>query len=491
VFRRIANQWTQTQKLHDPQAFTVGEFGTSMSSDAGTVVIGAPAPSSSFTSGSASVWHDDGKSFILQGVLEPPSSPKHRQFGASLAISSDQVIVGAPWTAWPNSWYWGDLQTAQYAGLAHLFEKRDGAWQFWFTTRRTSPVAGEYVGQSVALMPGIAIAGAGQLEPGKALIFGTQPPDCDANGSPDNCDTDCDRNNQADICELMQSPESDCNANATPDVCEAANTYQIDLNQNLLAYGYPYVQTRDFLWLNQFTVQFGGEVITHLAIPWSVFQPAGITITALLYSDPNQDGNPADAIALATVESQVFTEDDDHILPIDLARVAIPSTYIGEAGTSFFVGAMSHIEVGGYPAYADASGPSAGRSWGFSTQLGVMNVQQPGLTSTPYSHSRNWWLRALSLDCNGNGTWDQCDIDSGFSADLNANGIPDECDAPCDGDTVHNGHVDIDDLLIVIDHWDATGPVGSTPSDIAPPGGNGVVDIDDLLVIINAWGPCP
>jgi hypothetical protein len=33
--------------------------------------------------------------------------------------------------------------------------------------------------------------------------------------------------------------------------------------------------------------------------------------------------------------------------------------------------------------------------------------------------------------------------------------------------------------------------VGSTPSDIAPPGGNGVVDIDDLLVIINAWGPCP
>jgi hypothetical protein len=95
------------------------------------------------------------------------------------------------------------------------------------------------------------------------------------------------------------------------------------------------------------------------------------------------------------------------------------------------------------------------------------------------------------MDCNGNGVWDGCDIDGGFSPDINHDGIPDECQPACGADVAPsgggNGVIDIDDLLVVINFWGATGVPGSVPGDITR---NGVVDIDDLLEIINSWGPC-
>jgi predicted outer membrane repeat protein len=52
--------------------------------------------------------------------------------------------------------------------------------------------------------------------------------------------------------------------------------------------------------------------------------------------------------------------------------------------------------------------------------------------------------------------------------------------APVNG----NGTVDVDDLLLVINNWNAA---GENPADVT---GNGVVDVDDLLAVINDWGEC-
>jgi hypothetical protein len=48
--------------------------------------------------------------------------------------------------------------------------------------------------------------------------------------------------------------------------------------------------------------------------------------------------------------------------------------------------------------------------------------------------------------------------------------------------------VNIDDLLMIINNWGASGPPGTVAGDVS---GNGLVNIDDLLVVINAWGDCP
>lgn len=55
---------------------------------------------------------------------------------------------------------------------------------------------------------------------------------------------------------------------------------------------------------------------------------------------------------------------------------------------------------------------------------------------------------------------------------------------PCPGDVNHNGVVDIDDLLLVINNW------GGGPGNPADIDADGDVDIDDLLAVINAWGGC-
>jgi hypothetical protein len=50
-------------------------------------------------------------------------------------------------------------------------------------------------------------------------------------------------------------------------------------------------------------------------------------------------------------------------------------------------------------------------------------------------------------------------------------------------------HVNVDDLLLVINAWGAC-PLSPElcSADIAPPGGDGTVNVDDLLAVINDWG---
>jgi hypothetical protein len=86
-------------------------------------------------------------------------------------------------------------------------------------------------------------------------------------------------------------------------------------------------------------------------------------------------------------------------------------------------------------------------------------------------------------DCNANGQPDLREILLSPGLDANANGVLDLCEHP--GDVTGDGLVNIDDLLTIINNWNASGPPGTVPGDA---NGNGVVNIDDLLMVINAWG---
>jgi hypothetical protein len=90
-----------------------------------------------------------------------------------------------------------------------------------------------------------------------------------------------------------------------------------------------------------------------------------------------------------------------------------------------------------------------------------------------------------SVDCNGNGRVDACDIMAGSSMDVNGNGIPDECERA--GDLDGDGDVDFADLLIVLAAWGACGaaPTGQCSGDLD---GDGVVGFADLLILLSMWG---
>ena len=51
------------------------------------------------------------------------------------------------------------------------------------------------------------------------------------------------------------------------------------------------------------------------------------------------------------------------------------------------------------------------------------------------------------------------------------------------GDANCDNHINIDDLVIVITHWGASG--GATIADL---NADGTVNIDDLMMVITHWG---
>jgi hypothetical protein len=76
-------------------------------------------------------------------------------------------------------------------------------------------------------------------------------------------------------------------------------------------------------------------------------------------------------------------------------------------------------------------------------------------------------------------------VNRGMSAPVDMDVISIDVAEPKLGDVTHNGIVDVDDLLVVINGWGVCAPPNLCVSDVT---GNGVTDVDDLLVIINNWG---
>jgi hypothetical protein len=60
-----------------------------------------------------------------------------------------------------------------------------------------------------------------------------------------------------------------------------------------------------------------------------------------------------------------------------------------------------------------------------------------------------------------------------------------EINCTCDGDSTGDGHVGVNDLLIMLSEW---GPCDGCVSDLVP---DGEVDIQDVLMLIAQWGACP
>jgi hypothetical protein len=94
-------------------------------------------------------------------------------------------------------------------------------------------------------------------------------------------------------------------------------------------------------WMNQFEVEEGGEVITEVLV---AFGPShlnsGIPVDIYLWSDPNNDADPSDALVLAHVSGMTAHQNSNTFNIYN-----IPDTYVGGEGTVFFVGVVASVQV--------------------------------------------------------------------------------------------------------------------------------------------------
>ncbi len=160
----------------------------------------------------------------------------------------------------------------------------------------------------------------------------------------------------------------------------------------------------DIISLNKFAVIPGSETITSVSIAWGT--PAfpdpslnGLPYTVAIWSDPNGDGSPTDAVLLNTAAGVVASQGTNTFIVTD-----IPDTTITTA--NFFVGFLITHSGGQFPAAFDQTAPTFSNvsyvAGGASGDINNLNNNElPVAAIEFYGLVGNWLIRA---DSNGDPT---------------------------------------------------------------------------------------
>ncbi|MES2599053.1 MAG: choice-of-anchor D domain-containing protein [Verrucomicrobiota bacterium] len=195
VFIRSGEAWTQQAYL---KASNVGDgyvFGSSVAVSGDMVVIGAPGEASntsgvnstpnglSTSAGAAYVFARHGSDWAQEAYLKASNSQSGDQFGHSVSISGDSVVVGSPYedssTTWVNS---VPDEAFSGAGAAYVFKRSQGDWAQQAYLKYHNPGVSHLFGYAVAVDGDTLVSGAPQqyMEPetqyaGAAYVFKLPP----------------------------------------------------------------------------------------------------------------------------------------------------------------------------------------------------------------------------------------------------------------------------------------------------------------------------
>jgi hypothetical protein len=170
VFTRSGSTWTQQAKLTASDGAAGDEFGTSVAIDGDAVVVGAFADdvASNSNQGSAYVFRRSGSAWTQEVQLTASDGAGEDRFGVSVAVFHDDVVVGA---------YLDDAGSNTNQGAAYVFCRGVSSWSQ--QAKLAAPESGshEWFGFSVALSKDVAVVGhrfdgvGSNAEQGSARVF--------------------------------------------------------------------------------------------------------------------------------------------------------------------------------------------------------------------------------------------------------------------------------------------------------------------------------
>lgn len=167
VFERTGSTWTRTQQLFGSTPGTDDQFGYSVALSGGTAVIGAPMRDvgSHSDQGSAFVFVYSGSTWVEQAELT--AGTEREQVGASVAVSGDTAILGAPLT----------IVGGNQQGSAYVFTRSGVTWSQQAQLTASDGQADDFFGSSVGISGDRAVVGAypddvtGEPYQGSAYVF--------------------------------------------------------------------------------------------------------------------------------------------------------------------------------------------------------------------------------------------------------------------------------------------------------------------------------
>ncbi|MDE0959774.1 MAG: HYR domain-containing protein, partial [Planctomycetota bacterium] len=347
--------WMFTQKItaQDPQEGA--QFGRSIDLSSNQVLVGAPIADGQ--EGAAYLFERTGLVFNQSQKFSVPANT-NGQMGIDVSISGENLIVG--------SW-----RAANSTGALYLMQS-DGAGGYNTTSfTPANALEGDRFGWSVAAA-GRWVLGTSSSTEFAVIDRLIDAPDCNSNGVDDPCDIflatsqDCDLDGVPDACQIASGASSDCDLDGVPDHCEIASGVELDCNLNNV------IDTCDI---------------------------AGGTI-----QDCNINGIPDDCEADCNLNSIA----DECELSSGTATDCNGNGFLDSCDLQF--GFVIDCNGNQIPDSCDIANGTEVDCNG-NNALDVCEITS-----------------GIANDCNLNGLIDECELDAGLSADCNMNAVPDICD---------------------------------------------------------------
>lgn len=162
VFQRNGTTWTEIQELAPNDGANGDWFGRAVSLDGDTLAIGAPQDDDrGLNSGSVYVFVRSGGTWVQQAKIAPADGFAHDNFGQSVAVSGDSLLIGSPF----------DDDRGSSSGSAYVFTRSGSNWTQQAKLTGTDSTSQDAFGYAVGLAGDRAIVGAYNANVG---IFGVE-----------------------------------------------------------------------------------------------------------------------------------------------------------------------------------------------------------------------------------------------------------------------------------------------------------------------------
>jgi len=151
IYTRSGNSWTESQKLMAPDGGSGDYFGWAVSIDGNTAVVGSYGDNDAGNdTGSAYVFTESGGGWSYSQKLLADDMAAGDQFGWSVDVRGDRIIVGAR----------HDSDIASWAGAAYVFKKSGSVWNQEAELLASDGVVADYFGHDVAIQGDTALVAA-------------------------------------------------------------------------------------------------------------------------------------------------------------------------------------------------------------------------------------------------------------------------------------------------------------------------------------------
>lgn len=175
IFVRHGSNWVQQAYLKASNPDVADNFGWSVAISGDTAVVGAfqedsaatgvngdQSDNSGFLNGAAYVFVRNGTNWTQQAYLKASNPDFSDNFGISVAVSGDTIVVGAHYESSSATGVNGDQtdNTARYAGAAYVFQRSGTQWTQQAYLKASNTEAGDFFGWSVAVSGDTIVVGA-------------------------------------------------------------------------------------------------------------------------------------------------------------------------------------------------------------------------------------------------------------------------------------------------------------------------------------------